>query len=105
MVGRPCLVCGVVFEGSGSRCVEHVLPDRRPSRLERGRRSRSKWVERVRPAVLRRCGGCCEGCGARVGSGGLHVHHVVGVAEGGGDELSNLRALCEGCHVGVHHPR
>ena len=99
----PCLVCGVVVFTDGSHCELHRPVDRRPSRMERGRRSRSKWVERVRPRALRRARFRCEvvGCGV-VGGALLEVHHVVSVELGGSDLLSNLRVLCVVHHLGVH---
>ena len=48
----------------------------------------------TRLLVLQLAGGRCQECGALANQ----VHHVTGRAQGGTDELSNLRALCETCH-------
>lgn len=37
-----------------------------------------------------------------IDDGKLHVHHIVPVAFGGGDEPSNLIALCVDCHLKRH---
>lgn len=37
-----------------------------------------------------------------VSDGELHIHHIVPVSEGGGDEPSNLITLCEECHKKIH---
>jgi hypothetical protein len=56
----------------------------------------------VRWAVLERDGRRCCACGRRAGERGvvLDVDHVVPVARGGGDEISNLRVLCRECNRG-----
>jgi 5-methylcytosine-specific restriction endonuclease McrA len=40
-------------------------------------------------------GGECQRCG----SPASHVDHVIPKHKGGTDELSNLQALCSGCHT------
>ena len=58
----------------------------------RSRTSTAAWA-RVRRAVLVRDGWRCA-CGAPASE----VHHVVAVAEGGGDDMGNLVAICGPCH-------
>lgn len=46
--------------------------------------------------------GVSGGCG-----GAMHIHHVVPVWKGGGDEIENLALVCERHHVRIHkliHP-
>lgn len=38
-----------------------------------------------------------------IDDGGLNVHHIKPVSEGGGDEPENLITLCKDCHKEVHH--
>lgn len=64
----------------------------------RGKRRRAIPVATLR-AVRARSGGRCECCGDR---GPLQIHHRVAVSEGGGDEVDNLEALCQACHLGGH---
>jgi 5-methylcytosine-specific restriction protein A len=66
-------------------------------------RSHVKRDPRVRLAVLDRAGGRYEreGCGAaRVYSGFLDVHHVLGVEKG--DRVWNCVAVCPNCHRETH---
>jgi 5-methylcytosine-specific restriction enzyme A len=50
-----------------------------------------------RAEVIRRAGGCCQGCG-RVG-GRLFADHVVELSDGGdATDPANGRALCGACH-------
>lgn len=36
------------------------------------------------------------------GQSARHIHHIVPVSEGGTDESSNLKMLCQKCHVKLH---
>ena len=75
--------------GEGSR-------DDRPSRHERG--YDAKWV-RVRAAVIARDKGLCQVClKAGIITQAREVDHIVNKASGGGNEWSNLQALCKRCH-------
>lgn len=40
-----------------------------------------------------------------IDDGQLHVHHIVSVAFGGGDEPSNLITLCVDCHLKRHRKK
>jgi 5-methylcytosine-specific restriction endonuclease McrA len=59
--------------------------------------------------VLERAGGVCEGCGrpapflrASDGTPYLEVHHLVTLANGGPDTVTNAIALCPNCHRQRH---
>lgn len=41
----------------------------------------------------------CENCGARKK---LQRHHVVSVRNGGTHSVSNIKILCENCHIDEH---
>ncbi|HEU5085663.1 MAG TPA: DUF222 domain-containing protein [Acidimicrobiales bacterium] len=64
-------------------------------------RTTRKIPRRVRRALERRAGGCCEvpGCGARRG---LHAHHLIHWEDGGPTELWNLLLVCPHHHR-LHH--
>ncbi|MEB2604822.1 HNH endonuclease [Burkholderia cenocepacia] len=54
--------------------------------------------------------GICQGCGnpapferKATGRPYLEVHHVVPLAEGGDDTVSNAIALCPNCHRERHY--
>jgi hypothetical protein len=53
---------------------------------------------RYRGECLKRDGYLCRNCGVTA----THAHHIVPVAAGGFDVLSNLAALCDECHGLVH---
>lgn len=60
------------------------------------------WLE---AALHQRDGGICQKCGrAAVASLGSdetpHIDHVVALANGGGNDPTNLRLLCAGCNLG-----
>ena len=63
----------------------------------------------VKAWVLQQADGCCELCDCSApflrqdGLPYLEVHHVLPLAEGGSDKLSNAIALCPNCHRRMHH--
>jgi hypothetical protein len=66
----------------------------------------------TRAFVLDRNGFTCSMCGAVAGEPHpadpnrktrLHIGHIVDKSMGGGDEPSNLRALCSVCNEGAHN--
>ena len=56
------------------------------------RRNRTECLRRARWRCQLRIEGICIGAASQ-------ADHIVGVAEGGGHELSNLRAACRPCHA------
>ena len=78
---RPCITCGALTD-YGSHCRAHA----------RGGSTRA-W-RKVRARVLARDRYRCQLCGAPASE----VDHIVRVADGGGDHLSNLRAICLRCN-------
>ena len=60
------------------------------------------WSE-IRQQVLQRDGYRCVSCGTPLKSSDADIHHLLPRSMGGADELSNLVALCDGCHA-THHP-
>ena|SRR5437899_3053102 len=55
----------------------------------------SKEIER---AAFVRAKSCCEGCGAKLASGGIHYDHIVPWAMSCDSSLENCQALCNSCH-------
>jgi 5-methylcytosine-specific restriction protein A len=59
--------------------------------------------------VLKESHGKCEGCGSPAPFNGpagdpfLEVHHVLPLAQGGGDLIENAVALCPNCHRRCHY--
>ena len=56
--------------------------------------STRKW-RKIREYVLKRDGKVCKKCGAHAN----HVDHVRTRKNGGKDQLSNLRAMCQSCNL------
>jgi len=75
----------------GRGCARH--------RKRRRNGSTRRWRE-IRLRALMRDKRCVV-CGS---TEYLEVHHVVSVADGGRDKLSNLRTLCDDCHREGHRP-
>ncbi|MDE0115215.1 MAG: HNH endonuclease [bacterium] len=64
--------------------------------------------QKMRALVLERNGSTCQMCARGVGDTFedgqrvvLHVDHILNVDEGGTDEMSNLRTLCNRCNQGA----
>lgn len=66
-------------------------PDTRPSAAARG--YGAEWKE-IRKAFLKMHPLCANGDGKQA----KHVDHIKALAQGGGNDPSNLRALCHSCH-------
>lgn len=102
---RPCKHIGCVkLVHDGAFCDDHKRPrsgsfsDRsRGTRHERG--YGSAW-DVLRKIVLRRDSGLCQPCHEQ---GRLTVatmvDHIKPKAEGGTDDLDNLRSICRACHT------
>ena len=67
-----------------------------PSRHERG--YGSAW-DRLRKVILARDGHLCQVCMTKGRTTpATHCDHILSKAQGGTDDLSNLRAICRPCH-------
>jgi hypothetical protein len=55
-----------------------------------------------RQEIRERDGYKCKVCG---NTSHLHVHHIIPIRDGGGDEANNLMTLCCRCHNRVEHGR
>ena len=67
----------------------------------RGTTWRSTW-RRLRRVVLDRDDWRCTACGR---PGGLEVHHLRPLEEGGDDDMANLATRCRDCHLRAHGKR
>lgn len=74
------------------RPLRFPAPEGRPSSAQRGYGAR--W-RKLRAAVLA-ARPFCESPGCRREA--FHVDHVLARIKGGGDEVTNLMALCHSCH-------
>ncbi len=57
--------------------------------------STRRW-RKIREMVMQR-DGCCQQCGQTEGQ--MHIDHVIPKRLGGGDEMWNLRQLCQNCNL------
>lgn len=61
---------------------------------------RKALSKKTRFEVFKRDDFTCQYCGAHPPATVLHVDHIVPVAEGGGNDESNLITACQGCNLG-----
>jgi len=60
---------------------------------------RDEFTKSTKSAAWERCGGKCEECGKRLGSGHGHAYdHIVAAWLGGSADLENCAVLCTHCH-------
>jgi 5-methylcytosine-specific restriction endonuclease McrA len=107
---RVCAKPGCPRLSGESMCDEHR---REAVRTRQARRPRPRGNDpRTIKAVLGRDGWCCVLCGAKKRDPSrrkpgttvrLEVAHIVAHADGGSNDLSNLRTLCTDCHHQEHH--
>lgn len=60
--------------------------------------SRTEFSAKVRRDAFARCGGNCEGCGAKLFVGKFAFDHAVPDGLGGEPTLINCQVLCSACH-------
>ena len=91
-VGCPNLVRGQTY------CDQHRREHGRGRTASAKATGTRKFNQRIRPVVLRRDPVCrlqLPGCTGQ----STQVDHIVAVADGGSDHPSNLRGVCEHCHL------
>jgi 5-methylcytosine-specific restriction protein A len=85
---RICPACGRIG------CTEHKRKPWQGS--DRRKRTRSGWAQQRRARwVLHHFGRICHRCGH---DGATIVDHVIPLAEGGADDWTNLRPICDPCN-------
>ena len=97
MPTRPASPCGNPACPKLRPCPDHELPDYRTERtvgLSTAERGYGPAWRQLRAQVLAE-EPRCQLCGASA----TDVDHITPKARGGGDERSNLRALCRRCHM------
>ena len=103
------------FEEEVARLLEN--PNlRRPAGVERPKKKTRVGTVYERRAdvvawVLQNSKGSCESCGEDApflkvdGSSYLEVHHLLRLADGGTDQITNAVAVCPNCHRELHYGR
>mgnify|MGYP001590775516 CR=1 FL=1 len=101
-MAKSCKICGAPVIGqhpSSKHCSIDCQIENRYKTIRR--RSRMNGKTGIRFAVFERDGFRFTYCGASPSGGAtLHVDHVVAIASGGSDEMSNLATACSACNQG-----
>lgn len=64
---------------------------------------RIKIPASVRKYVLQRNNYQCQRCGKKDTEAKLNIDHIVSLATGGSNDISNLQVLCSGCNQRKKH--
>ena len=89
---KYCKSCGRVFKDSDFKLCPYC-----GNKLST-RTGRQPIPRKLRHQVFQRDNYRCRECGATNKQTRLHVDHIVPVAKGGTNDLSNLQTLCEACN-------
>ena len=64
---------------------------------------RIKITQSVRKYVLQRNNYQCQGCGKQKTEAKLNIDHIIPLATGGTNDISNLQVLCSRCNQQKKH--
>ena len=99
---RSCRTCSAPSQGE--YCLDHEPKVDEAARLLKNPHRRaysSKVFAANRQHRFEYARGRCESCGKTVGVGEWDCHHMIAIVDGGSNDMSNLRILCNGpdsCH-------
>lgn len=65
--------------------------------------SRISIPPEVRAYVFQRDNYHCQSCGKKPTQTGLEVDHIIPIAKGGSNDISNLQSLCRRCNQQKKH--
>ncbi|MBD2256549.1 HNH endonuclease [Pseudanabaena sp. FACHB-2040] len=68
-----------------------------------GKSKRISIPKAVRQYVFERDSYQCKGCGKTSSEAQLTIDHIIPLAQGGPDDISNLQALCSTCNQRKKH--
>jgi len=89
----PCLYCGIITRGSACpQCIQ-TIQSRDPARAQRNKRYDYQWQKLSRYA--RQVQPWCSRCGTNKD---LTADHILSLADGGQNVLSNIMVLCRKCN-------
>lgn len=97
---RRCLDCPRFIQ-SGSRCVECARAKDRTRQRYRSGYSRTTWAKLVKE----RDGQRCRQPGCQTPYDRVEAHHIIPLAEGGADTITNGVTLCHAHHQQRHGGR
>ena len=101
---RPCRMngCGRLCDNGEQYCVEHkAVANKNYNQYQRDPKSNKRYGrawKRIRDRYIKAHPLCeeCQKNGLIVAA--EEVHHIIPLSKGGGNETSNLMALCKSCH-------
>jgi 5-methylcytosine-specific restriction endonuclease McrA len=89
----PCLYCGVVSRGSACKDCLNAIAARDPKRKQRNKQYDHEWNKLSR--LARSLQPFCSRCGSQ---NDLTADHILSLANGGSNILSNIMVLCRRCN-------
>jgi len=95
---KKCPVCETVFIPK-TRAKKTVFCSDKCNRV--AREKIRVYHPLVREYFLERANFSCEQCG--VTNKKLECHHIIPLCKGGGDNVENIRVLCDKCHQKAHN--
>ena len=96
---------GITLRTNGELIDRNNYLEKKLKKLKKGhyntsvKKVRTPLTKSIRHEVFVKDGFKCVECGATNQQTRLHVDHILPVAQGGTDELSNLQTLCEACNL------
>ncbi|WP_019507218.1 HNH endonuclease [Pleurocapsa sp. PCC 7319] len=64
---------------------------------------RTNLPQSVKKYVLQRDNYQCQSCGKKNAETQLHIDHIISLANGGSNDISNLQVLCSRCNQKKKH--
>jgi 5-methylcytosine-specific restriction protein A len=90
--------CRNIVTSGTTYCPEHRSGWSNSPRTASSRRTSTQAWKLQRAKTLQRDGGLCQVRGPNCGVISVAVDHLVSVANGGTDDLSNTVSICKPCH-------
>lgn len=80
---------------------------KRRDKLDDKRRNKRHTLNRAKKRIYKKTGGICSCCGKTFPIDSLKIHHVIPVAVNPKLMVkeSNLKLICEACHVELHRKK
>ena len=89
----PCLYCGVLSRASTCQQCTLAIQSRDPKRIHRNKQYDYEWQKLSKYA--RTVQPWCSRCGSKKD---LTADHILSLADGGQNVLSNIMVLCRSCN-------
>ena len=83
------------FPGDWCSNIEHWKD---PENKQKENGNRKRLSQNIREKILKRDNYTCQNCGNRPDKSDLEIDHIIPVAIGGANNMSNLQVLCKSCN-------